>query len=83
LELRRHQPRIRRFGKRLWKEAYVAEFAGATPRQSYALQSNHFTALGVGQAEPALLRTENARKRPVPPASCTQPSTSIQMDFSS
>ena len=61
LELRRHQPRIRRFGKRLRKEAYVAEFGCATLRQSYTLQSNQYRAEGVGLVEPALLRTKNGR----------------------
>src|ERR1700761_314240 len=67
LKLHRQQPRIRRFGKRLGKEAYVAECGRATSRQSYALQSNQFGAEGVGHAEPALLSHLRRRKRQFPP----------------
>src|SRR5580692_6613583 len=52
LRLRRQDPRIPRSGKRLQREAYVAEFGRATPGRNYAHQSNFSRRKGVGHVEP-------------------------------
>ena len=49
------------------EEAYVAEFGRATPRQSYALQSNLSAARRRWTRGTGLAKHQKRRKRPVPP----------------